>query len=53
VESKTDRPNHGPRHRKSRNRQVLGVTDFEEEEIELIERAVAPSEAAKFDHEIG
>jgi hypothetical protein len=37
---------------KRRDRQVLGVADFTQEDIDAIERAVAPAEAAKFDHEV-
>jgi Antitoxin Phd_YefM, type II toxin-antitoxin system len=38
---------------KRRDRQVLGVADLAQEDIGAIERAVAPAEAAKFDHEVG
>jgi PHD/YefM family antitoxin component YafN of YafNO toxin-antitoxin module len=38
---------------KRRDRQVLGVADFTQEHIDAIEHAVAPTEAAKFDHEVG
>jgi PHD/YefM family antitoxin component YafN of YafNO toxin-antitoxin module len=38
---------------KRRDRQVLGIADFTQDDIDAIERAVAPAEAASFDHEIG
>jgi PHD/YefM family antitoxin component YafN of YafNO toxin-antitoxin module len=38
---------------KRRDRQVLGVADFTQDDIDAIERAVAPAEAAKFDQEVG
>jgi PHD/YefM family antitoxin component YafN of YafNO toxin-antitoxin module len=38
---------------KRRDRQVLGIADFTQADIDAIERAVAPAEAARFDHEIG
>jgi hypothetical protein len=40
---------HRPKHR---DRQVLGIADFKETDIEAIENNVAPPEAAMFDHEI-
>jgi PHD/YefM family antitoxin component YafN of YafNO toxin-antitoxin module len=38
---------------KRRDRQVLGIADFTQADIEAIEQAAAPAEAAHFDHEIG
>lgn len=38
---------------KRRDRQVLGIADFTQEDIAAIERAVAPADAANFDHEVG
>lgn len=38
---------------KRRDRQVLGIGDFTEADIEAIARSEAPPEAAQFDHEIG
>lgn len=38
---------------KRRDRQVLAVTDFTQDDIDAIERAAAPGEAADFDHEAG
>jgi hypothetical protein len=32
---------------------VLGVADFTQEDIDAIERSIAPAEATKFDHEVG
>jgi PHD/YefM family antitoxin component YafN of YafNO toxin-antitoxin module len=37
---------------KRRDRQLLGIADFTQADIDAIERAVAPNEAAAFDHEI-
>jgi prevent-host-death family protein len=38
---------------KRRDRQVLAVTDFTQDDIDAIERAATPGEAADFDHEAG
>ncbi|HEY5239120.1 MAG TPA: type II toxin-antitoxin system Phd/YefM family antitoxin [Rhizomicrobium sp.] len=37
---------------KRRDRQVLGIADFTQADIDAIEQALAPAEAARFDHEI-
>lgn len=37
---------------KRRDRRVMGLEDFTEEDIAAIERAEAPPEAAQFDHEV-
>ena len=37
---------------KRRDREVLGLSDFTEEDIAAIERAEPPPEAAQFDHEV-
>jgi hypothetical protein len=38
---------------KRRDRRVMGLNDFTTEDIAAIERATPPSEAGRFDHEIG
>lgn len=38
---------------KRRDRQVLGIADFTQADIDAITRSEAPPEAAKFDHEVG
>lgn len=37
---------------KRRDRRVMGLEDFTDEDIAAIERAEAPAEAAQFDHEV-
>lgn len=37
---------------KRRDRQVLGLSDFTDEDIAAIERAQPPPETAEFDHEV-
>lgn len=37
---------------KRRDREVLSLSDFTEEDIAAIERAEPPPEAAQFDHEV-
>lgn len=37
---------------KRRDRRVMGLSDFTQEDIAAIERAEPPPEAAKFDHEV-
>ena len=38
---------------KRRDRQVMGLDDFTEADIEVIRNAEPPKEAAAFDHEVG
>lgn len=38
---------------KRRDRQVMGVDDFTEADIQAIRNAEPPKEAAAFDHEVG
>jgi len=38
---------------KRRDRQVLGIADFTQADIDAITRSETPPEAAKFDHEVG
>jgi PHD/YefM family antitoxin component YafN of YafNO toxin-antitoxin module len=38
---------------KRRDRQVMGLDDFTEADIEAIRNAEPPKEAAAFDHEVG
>jgi prevent-host-death family protein len=37
---------------KRRDRRVMGLEDFTDEDIAAIERAAIPEEAARFDHEV-
>ncbi len=37
---------------KRRDREVLGLEDFTDEDIAAIEKSAAPPEAAQFDHEM-
>jgi prevent-host-death family protein len=37
---------------KRRDRRVMGLEDFTEEDIAAIERAEPPAESAQFDHEV-
>jgi PHD/YefM family antitoxin component YafN of YafNO toxin-antitoxin module len=38
---------------KRRDRQVLGISDFTQDDIERIAKASAPKQASRFDDEIG
>jgi len=37
---------------KRRDRRVMGLADFTADDVAAIERATAPDEAARFDHEV-
>jgi hypothetical protein len=56
MSTNTERPKHPccnqVGERKSRNRKVLGLSDFTDDDIAAIERAKTPDEACHFDNEV-